>query len=624
MNKLLFFLLILILAAEMSMSAPVTDYIVSKGGFGPYAMSNTKPVNCKAYLGSQELDTGSYFVNSDSGVIGFTKYMDKGVVVRVDYDKASDSKTNPGVTEFVKTDDGSVGKIKLVTYYGSDKAIAGMGASKSFSIAGGELSTDFAMGISDKTESINMEQLAGKLGYQKNFGKLKLGATYTAAGDDIGGVTGYTKNTDITDILLVYSENNINISSGYTGYNTVTDKQIYTNKITLNPKSGTKISFSSNIEDGSSDKTSNIYGFEQAFKKCALTYNRADTDTSGTGSSVNTLVLSGTGFKMLAVKSDQKIASQLVSEENSITVSGNPDKTVTVSAGIKEIINTTSSKTTEIKSASFIWKPSDVLLFDTKGNYITGDTDLLITESNIKYTTTLGKKLGLTSSVKALTSGGDFGYEGNAGLTYKPSNNMAFTAIYKDNLTIDDNYIRSMRFGADTKYSNISMAALYVGRYLRTGEQPDTKIVNISYKPLKTLTITTSYADTPENTDGTLKTETQSSASLEWGIGTVYVTSGIGRIRNNLNPEDLKDTAKFGLKTVLWSGSAITAGIDFSGALTDKFIGSRVYSLGYTLTLSADTFFKLGGTYAEINTTTTPNEFKKDNVTAEASIGIKF
>ena len=683
MKKILILLIFLILPS-LCQSASVNDFIISKGGFGPYALSNTHPANLKVFWGNSEISSNSYLVDPENASIIFMSYIDKGVVLRLDYNKSEKSTPSTRKLNYLMlTKNQRLVDFNVNVFYDDKKEISGVSLSTGTDFAGGVISTELALDTKEELDNINMDKLAGKLEYNRDFGKIKLGATYSKAGDGIGNNTTYNAGSDITDLLLSYNENGIALSSSFTDTNYLGSRQIYNNKIVLTPSSNTKFSFS-NITEKSTDtnKYSNTYSLEQSFNKLSLKYAQTEIMSFDSGNKSYSMELLGDKFRLLAKRTDIISDTSITTRTDTASISANPNNNLDINLNTTQTFKEINEKTGETASLGIVSKPNDALQIETKGNYsedaigeqfldasakfkyspshklgltldtdknfstdnenlgigivskltdnltlqTTGkyaDTDIkkLDTESSIKYT--LGEKLGLTSVIKTNSATEKKTlHQSNISINYKPIDNIFLLAGFKNQEISEMDYMRISRISASTDFRYLSMSALYIDRYLKTGTLPDSKAVSISLRPIKTITITTSYAVNPENQDSSYLNEIQKSASIDWKIGTFIVTSDVSQ--RILNFTDNKTTAKLGLKSLLWNGSSISAGLTLDGVMNEYFQGTRTYTLNYLLDMSKDTFIKLGGAYSEKNNSIADSSFKKDNVTAEASIGIKF
>jgi len=643
-QKIIYILIMLVFLATASF-AEVVDFIVANGR-GPYMLANTNPTNVNVSLAKKTIDKSEYNLDEEKATIFFFNPIDAGKIIKVSYETANNSKATPttDLTSNSKT------KINMNTYNDSANQVTAIGADLSTAFIGGDFTADVVYKNKDTKDFT--DNIAGKLGYAHNFGKLKLGATYSVAGDDVDKIKNYEKGTSVSELLLSYNENNINLDSKYVASSSTTDKVTFSNKLLYSPNKTLKINVGYNNEQTNNNLYTNEnidYSIENQFKNMYAKFygniKQIDTTTSTDVQKLGAEVGNNT-FKMAAstedtTVNDQKTTVQIAKAElyaNSVKIAAATNDTITnnqitnvqsanaqingknmsVTTGVEEtnVDNTRTNLKNTISSNIKVIPNLEFTGNFTENNGI--DTKNTTAEAGIKYT--LGQKLGISSNVKSVTNNSNNPLlETNTTLTFTPDKYNKYVVIYKGKDIDDDNEFQYVKLTGNYILDRFNLYTAYVKRLSTVNDYEDTKQAKLCIKPFNFLELNSQYIENPEDGD-------YYKNNIEYGYGVNIIAGDINLTSDLYESKGTLDYHKnqkinVGIKAKVFGGS-IFSNVIFENSLntTDSFY--RKYVLGYSKAVGKSFNLSVSGEYGE--KAAEDKNFQQDNVKANLNLGVNF
>lgn len=604
MKKFLLYNLILIFFL-ISPSFAVTDYILTDGQ-GPYKLSKTDPKNIKVFLGKEEMDPLNYNTNTEKSTVFFVHAPEKGKIVKVVYDITEKSVNNINFNAS-KDENGKVNSLKS-DYKGQ--------------VYGGDFNYNFT--AKNDNGAINSDNFATSLNYSKDFGKLKLGATYTATGDNVNE----NKQNDLIQLLSNYNENNISITNKYTKYD-LTNKTVLENALGYNLSPSTKFNFGYYTENTDNDTTNENkktynYSLETKLKSYAAKFysnvsntsntNEINNNTYGLEFGNNTFNLKGSmgdtttndvkvknqniGANINAksvqfnINTSDKIYDEYTENTSNANISINGKNS---SLNVSTVQNFTDGEktgsTNSTQGAFQLGKHTNI-----KGSYtntINNDNTTNSIETGINYNT---KQFELNTNVATKrTNDEDPYYETKAGLRYTPNDRLNWAVNYLNRQLAEDERFSHIKLTGNYKIDRFTIYGMFINRKSNENDYKDTKSTKLTYQLFKFLELSSQWTENPENNE--LYTEKQ-----EYGYGAKLLFGNFslsGNIYETINEIDFIDTEKYdiGLSAKLFGGS-LSSKVIFNKTFSTYDDFYRQYVLGYTKKIS-NFYINLSGEYDE-------------------------
>ncbi|MBQ0105203.1 MAG: hypothetical protein KBT47_04110, partial [Armatimonadetes bacterium] len=519
--------------------AETVDYIVADG-YGPYALSSANPQNLSVSISKNTVDPIGYNVNEEKGTIYFVKPPARGKVVKVRYE-------TPVLAQTVKND-----ALHINSYKDTEGNISMFDGN----YRAGDLGVDFA--LLNRDGSADTENMGGRLSYNRNFGKITLGATYSATGDNLNNVGNYKTENDLLQVLAAYNENDIALDSRYIRY-TETKKTLTSNNIRYNfcPDYALSLGYDTELNEITEERGENIaYGLTGKIKSYNTRFYGNFGNTPGKnleryGIELGNGIISASALseKTFYDNGDVTVRKAGASYNNrGFSVSGDTNETdddvrvsrnynasmgfsgtggnITVGTGLSY----TDNIQTGVKStASGSWK---IGKHSTVRGAYTGEKpgEDMISSYEAGFGYTNGDRFGFSSSYKTTkTHLADTVYEGNASLTFSPNKYLAWTVNYLNRELAADSRFSSLRLTGNYKKDKFNIFGLYIDRNDEKVSYEDTKSARLTYELFRFLELSSQWTDNPENGElYTDRSEYNYGVKLKFGdfgiSGNVYET----------------------------------------------------------------------------------------------------